>query len=286
MKNVIVTLWLLAVTLGVQAQGSVTYQRIDSLTVCRLLQEAAGRPSADVPMFLATSFLGRPYVGQTLEVNDEEQLVVNTRQLDCTTFVESVTALTLCVRAGERSFNDYVRQLRQLRYRDGHIEGYSSRIHYFSEWIARNQQRGVVRELQAPRTVFTARQQVKVDFMSRHPQLYKALRQHPEQVAAIARMERNVSGLSAYYIPKAQLKNSQPLREVIADGDIIAIVTSKKGLDIAHLGFASWHRDGQLHLLNASSAYKKVVDDSATLYDYLQTHPSFTGIRIIRITKN
>jgi hypothetical protein len=69
---------------------------------------------------------------------------------------------------------------------------------------------------------------------------------------------------------------------VVKDGDILAITCNKKGLDIAHLGFAVWRKDG-LHLLNASMLHKKVVEESMTLWQYMQKHKTFTGIRVIRI---
>ena len=97
-------------------------------------------------------------------------------------------------------------------------------------------------------------------------------------------MEERVTGGHFRYIPKSEVKNSRVLRRAIHDGDIIAITSKKVGLDIAHLGFAVWRKDG-LHLLNASSVHKKVVEEPMTLYQYLQKHPSHTGIRIIRINK-
>ena len=42
-------------------------------------------------------FIGTPYVSKTLEKKGKEQLVVNLREMDCTTFVETVTALILSV---------------------------------------------------------------------------------------------------------------------------------------------------------------------------------------------
>ena len=68
------------------------------------------------------------------------------------------------------------------------------------------------------------------------------------------------------------------------DGDIIAITCQKPGLDIAHLGFAVWQKDG-LHLLNASQIHKRVVEEPMTLRQYLEKHPSHTGIRIVRSNK-
>jgi hypothetical protein len=74
------------------------------------------------------------------------------------------------------------------------------------------------------------------------------------------------------------------MRQAVRDGDIIAITCSKPGLDIAHLGFAVWRDDG-LHLLNASQLHKRVVEEPMLLGQYLQKHPSHTGIRIVRIER-
>ena len=81
----------------------------DSLNVTGWLAEARLMPSSTCyPVFFARKFLGVPYVAHTLEVNDKERLVINTRQLDCTTLVENVVALTLCVRNNKYSYQDYL----------------------------------------------------------------------------------------------------------------------------------------------------------------------------------
>ena len=78
------------------------------------------------------------------------------------------------------------------------------------------------------------------------------------------------------------MRRNYSMRKAVKNGDIIAITCKKKGLDIAHLGFAVWKKDG-LHLLNASQIHKKVVLEPMTLGKYLSSHPSHTGIRIIEI---
>ena len=257
----------------------------DSIDVCRFLEEARHMPrTTNFPLFFARKFLGKPYVAHTLDLNDEERLVVNTRQLDCTTLVENLTALTLCVYRNLYSWHDYLNALVAMRYRHGLIDRYPSRIHYFTEWITANTATENVKEIQAPDPPFTHVQTVCVNYMSQHPESYKALQQHPEFVEDIRQMEERVTGGHFRYIPKSEVKNSRVLRRAIHDGDIIAITSKKAGLDIAHLGFAVWRKDG-LHLLNASSVHKKVVEEPMTLYQYLQKHPSHTGIRIIRINK-
>lgn len=288
MRHILTTLfalWLVSAAAADAGRQAVTYVKKDSLTVCRLLAEARQLPpDANLQLFFARKFLGLPYVAHTLEVNDDERLVVNTRQLDCTTLVENVTALTLCAQRRLYAWHDFFRTLAAMRYRDGKIIDYTSRIHYFTEWITANTSAGIVSEVQSPDPPFSAVQLVSVSFMSTHPKSYKALRRHPEYVAPIRKMERQISGQRFRYIPKSGVRNHTQLRKAVKDGDIIAITCRKKGLDIAHLGFAVW-REGKLHLLNASQLHGQVVEEPMILYEYLQQHPTHTGIRIIRINK-
>lgn len=273
--------WPLTLTAKQQVKELAT----DSITVCQLLYEAGRLPaSVNLPLFFAKKFIGRPYVAATLEGNDPECLVVNTRQLDCTTLVENVVALTICVQQHNLSYHAFKHALTDMRYRGGVIRGYVSRLHYFTDWIIENTRSGMVHEIQSPNPPFTALQKVSVNYMSQHLQNYEALRKHPEFISDIRQMEQKVSGRQFCYIPKSAVGNSKLLRQVVSDGDIIAITCKKPGLDIAHLGFAVWKNDG-LHLLNASQLHKKVVLEPMTLYHYLQKHPSHTGIRIIRINK-
>ena len=271
----------MALTVTAFAQP-VTYQREDSIKICKLLQAANKETTS---LWFARQFLGVPYVAHTLEVNDNEQLVVNTRQLDCTTLVETVSALTICASQGKKAWGDYLSTLRLLRYRQGKLDGYASRLHYFSDWIRDKQDMKMVTERQSPNPPFTAVQHVRVNYMSTHPTAYKALKAHPELVPVIKQQEKDLSRVKARYIPKSALRRStKALRQAVHDGDIIAITCKKKGLDIAHLGFAVWQKDG-LHLLNASMIHKKVVEEPMTFYQYLQKHPSHTGIRVIKINK-
>lgn len=258
---------------------SVVLGQNDSVFIEKVLCSAPA--DADV-LFFARQFKGRPYVAHTLEVNDTEKLVVNTRELDCTTLVENASALFLCHKQQAKDYSSFCHFLQQLRYRQGRLDGYTSRLHYFSDWIADNAKMGFVAERQGEKEPFTAIQTLDLNFMSQHPQLYKALKANPELVKTIAAQEKALTGRKFRYIPKKQIGNTKTLREVVKDGDIIAITCSKPGLDIAHLGFAVWRKDG-LHLLNASQLHKKVVEEPMTMEKYLSKHPSFTGIRVVQL---
>ena len=265
-----------------------TYTKADSTLVCQLLQEFVPQrqqlANDQLIIKIAREFIGVPYVAHTLDINGDEKLVVNLHGLDCTTYVEAVTALTLCVKKGETRFSDYVRQLEQLRYRGGKMS-YVNRLHYFHWWQEDNERMGFVKEIDSPNPPFTAVQTLKINYMSQNARLYDMLKNHPERIAELKKLEDATNGTKLRYIPKSLLNNSKLLREVIRDGDILAIVTSKRELDTTHLGFAIWHKDG-LHLMNASNLRKngnKVVDSVETLYDYMMARPANLGIRVVRI---
>lgn len=266
----------------VAVKGDVTYSREDSLTIVDMLQDARRQPSStNMPVFFAMKFLGRPYVAHTLEVNDKEQLVINTRQLDCTTLIENVVALTQCAYNKRYSWDDYLHYIYKIRYKDGKNKGYASRLHYFTQWIDDNTKKGIVREIQQPVPPFSGLQTINLSYMSNNAMKYKALKSNPKLVKQIRIEENRFTGRKYRYIPKSMVKTTACMKKAVNNGDIIAITCNKKGLDIAHLGIAVWKNDG-LHLLNASQIHKKVVLEPMLLGTYLKKHPSHTGIRVVR----
>lgn len=282
MKKALIIAALLASAISCQA---LRYEASDSVKVEKLLNEArkSGISGQEQCVkFFTRKFYGTPYVAHTLEVKGKEDLVVNLRELDCTTYVENVTALTLCMKDRQYTFRAFCDKLRRIRYRKGDKLEYAARLHYYSEWIDDNTRAGICREIQSPRPPFTGLQKVAVDFMSTHPDKYSMLKGDKTAIRSIAEMERRISGRTYRYIPKNRIDNSRLLRQTVHDGDIIVIITNIKGLDTQHLGFASWHKDG-LHLVNASSIHHKVVEEPMLLRTYLQRHKTMTGIRIVRL---
>ena len=271
--------------LASMAQERCHYEAADSILIEQLLADGNAQKcdkGQDV-LYFARKFLGKPYVAHTLELfPDDERLVLNTRELDCTTYVDIVVALTLCSRRGETTFRQFVHQLHMQRYWNGVCDGYPSRIHYFTDWMRDNSRLGFVAEIQSPNPPFTAVQTLKVNYMTTHPQSYVSLKRHPEYLPLIAEKERDLTGRKYRYIPTAQLADSRVLRNTVNDGDIIAITSLTPGLDIAHLGIAVWHDDG-LHMIDASSRHKKVVEESITMQQYLRNRRNADGIRIVRL---
>lgn len=270
-----------------QRAFSADYTEKDSLKVVQLLAEGARQsPATDMVLFYAKKFIGIPYVAATLEKNETEELVVNLSQLDCTTFVETVMALTLTTWHGGQQWKDYLNWLQTLRYHKGVRKGYVSRNHYFSQWIMSNEHLGLVRECKgtAQGTVapFSAKQVLDLSYMSTWPEKYPMLKGRVKEITEIRRMEQMCNGKEIFYIPKEKLNVHSDRLPEIQNGDILAIVTAKKGLDVSHVGFAVWDENGKLHLLNASSLHGKVVLEPMTLYEYLCRQSSRLGLRVIR----
>lgn len=290
MKKIILFLITCTFVLQMKAQSIVPqYTPEDSIRVMNLLQSAEKDAANDTTAGQTMLRIGRaiekmniPYVAHTLEPNDQERLIINLRELDCTTFVESAMALTLCVRSGRTTFDDYCRILQKIRYWQGRAPQYVRRLHYFTSWIEDNTTMDLIRELQTPNPPFTAVQTVQAHYMTQHVDKYRMLTVNPQDVPMIREMEKRIEGKKYRYIPKQQLYNNQLLRKTIHDGDIIVIITNIKGLDTQHIGIAAWHADG-LHLLNASSIHHRVIEEPMTLRQYLYKHPTMPGIRVVRI---
>jgi len=95
----------------------------------------------DLIVEIGRLFINKPYKGGTLDNVGKEKMIVNVSAFDCTTFVETVLALARCVADGKISHNQFMRNLKLIRYRQGKINGYSSRLHYFTDWLRDNEQK-------------------------------------------------------------------------------------------------------------------------------------------------
>ena len=283
MKKLVLFISLLAFSFQDLNAGNIIYTSNDSIRAEKIMREAASQPAGtNTIVYIGRKLLGVPYVAQTLEKGKTESLVINTTQLDCTTFVENVLAMYLCVKDKKTRFAAFCNNIRQIRYAAGKVD-YPSRLHYFSTWIEDNSAKGLVKEVSAPNPPFTATQTIKANFMSTHSDRYPMLKGNAAYLKEIVKAEKAVSGKTVRYIPTSMLNKSKLLRKAVKDGDILALVTKKAGLEISHVGYAVWHKDGKLHLMNASSLEHKVIDDKVSLYDYMKKHPSNLGIRVVRV---
>lgn len=264
---------------SLQGIASINYTPEDSLIVDRYLQLM--QPKRNLPvnqLVIETSrfLLGTPYVASTLE-KEPEQLVVNLRELDCTTFVENCLALSLTLKALHPDFAIYCKKLQSLRYRNGEITDYVSRLHYTTDWIAENEKSNLLKDI--TKEIGGKLLPVEVSFMTTHPDKYKQLATHPPLISALSVVEKENNNRTHYYIPKTEIPS---VSKLIRDGDIICFTTSIKGLDVTHVGYAFW-QNGQLTFIHASTSANKVVINPVSLADYCRGIRNNTGIIVVRI---
>lgn len=253
----------------------------DTSTITQLLintyQQHFDSPNERIG-FIARQFLGLPYVAHTLE-GDTELLTVNIDELDCTTFVETVIAMAYTVGEGRTSWRDYIHNLERIRYRDGVLNGYSSRLHYISDWIVNNSYRGNFSEV-TDEFPFVSYKIKTLDFMTSHRKSYKSLSDDAE-FEKMKNIEIGYHNHRFPYLKTSSIKNKS-VRNELKDGDIIALTTNTNGLDVSHMGLIAIV-DGVPHLMHASMKAMKVIIDPLPLHKYLANSKSLTGIRVIRL---
>lgn len=230
----------------------------------------------DVIADTGKSFIGTDYVAGTLEINDTEQLVVNLTGLDCVTFVENSLTFSRCLKKGKTSYDDFKSELENIRYRDGKIDGYGSRLHYFCDWIYNNQEKGIVKDITAE--IGGNTYEKVINFMSNHVKSYKQLSDKSE-LQKIKNAEDAINSRDMYHIPKAKIEN---VYGKLQTGDIIATTTFIDGLDVTHTGYVYKGDDGGTYFLHASLKMKKVIISLSQLADYVAEDSKKAGIMVAR----
>lgn len=223
---------------------------------------------------VGTWFHGKPYVAGTLDETPFEHLVIKLDGFDCVTFVESALALSHAIRSQSYSFTQFEDILRSLRYRDGVLDGYCSRLHYFTEWILNNEKHGYVEDIsQAIGGVLLDKQ---INFMSEHRGSYAQLASD-SLFAGIVAIEAALKEHPIYYIPQDKIRG---VYSKLRAGDVIALATDIGGLDVAHTGFVYKNQDGSTGLLHASTTKGVVV--SPDLQAYVENNKRQIGIVVAR----
>ena len=155
------------------------------------------------------------------------------------------------------------------------MDGYPSRLHYFTDWILDNEAKGLVREITVE--LGGVEDIGALDFMSQHPEAYRQLA-NPLDLRAIQERESYLSGLSRYRIPQEEIP---AVSTWVEDGDIIAATSTVEGLDVAHTGLALW-QNGSLYLLHAPLVGEVVEVSRLPLADRVSRIEGQDGIRVIR----
>lgn len=228
--------------------------------------------------FYARQLLGTPYVAHTLE-GDEEMLTINIHELDCLTFIESLYALTRATLDRRYSWRDYAANIENVRYRGGEMGDYSTRIHYISEWIIDNHVRGNLVEVtpDLPHVDYMVKD---INYMSKHPDSYRQLKNDTAMVEKIKRHELRQHRFP--YLKRSWL-NDKGVKAALRSGDFITLVTKMEGLDVSHNGVVIVDDKGDPHLLHASMSGGKVMLETQSLYKFLERSKTNIGVRVFRM---
>jgi hypothetical protein len=229
------------------------------------------------------ALVGTRYKHFTLEIDNRiEAPSVNFTGMDCWTFFEISLAFARMLDEPEGNWTPE-RMLHYVeldRYRGGECNGdYLSRLHYLEDWLADNDQRGLVndltKELGGSSVPHSARE---MSIGWRH---YRYLAANKSLLGPLARMEERVSSRPLYQIPKSKVAG---IESKLRTGDIIGIVSrDRSGLySTSHVGLALRLSDGT-HFMHASSPSNsgKVVVDSR-ISRYLARYSSDSGILVAR----
>lgn len=286
MKKIFVLALLLVASLTASA-ATIQQMRFhcdkDSTEINELLLEGYNsglKTPNELVAFYAQKLLARPYVAHTLE-GDTEMLTINIDQLDCTTFVETLYALTRTTLNARYSWRDFAFNLENLRYRNGVMTDYSSRLHYISEWIVNNRSRGNLIEVTPD--IPTADYLTKtINFMTTHKDSYKSLKDDPEMVEKIRNFEIGYRNHRMPYLKKQWL-GRKDVKAALKSGDFVGLVTKIDGLDISHLGIVYKDEKGEIFLLDASMSGGKVQLEKENMFDMLRHSKSNIGLRVFRM---
>lgn len=241
----------------------------------KLFASKSDLPVSELITEIGLSFLGTPYVVASLENGLEEKMVINLRELDCTTFAENCLALARTVKAGKTDFESFVSELVRIRYRDGIRNQYPSRLHYFVEWISNNQGKRIIDGTPNQNGVKSNK---VINYMSTHPANYPVLKEHPELIPAIAEQEKALTKTGFMFFPKNDIPN---LYKHLQHGDIIALTSSIEGVDVNHVGIIL-KKGNEFYLLHAPLSGKKVLVSDGPITDFIKPNSKNNGIMIAR----
>jgi hypothetical protein len=163
-----------------------------------------------------------------------------------------------------------------MRYRGGERRGYASRLHYFSEWIADGQRRGLLRDLGSE--LSGAEDLRPLRFMTEHRASYLAL-EDDQVFGEIGAMERRLDGHARRVVPTERIAD---VSAKIATGDVLAFATAIPGLDVTHAAFAYRDPAGVLRVLHAPLSGGVVEVSSKPLPEYVAAIRRSTGILVAR----
>jgi len=218
-----------------------------------MLAVASAMPGAPSRIDLISGrFLGAPYAASTLIASPgvPEAFVVNLQAVDCFTYLDYVESMRL-----SRSFAEFKRRLRMVRYKSG-VVAYGSRRHFFTDWTASGRVRDVTGAIGRDKAAT----------------VLKTLNRKGDGASILP--EIRPLSRKVVFIPARALDG--PVLDRLETGDYIGIYTPAPGLDVSHAGICI-RRENRILLRHASSIAQKVIDQDFA--PYIEGKPGVVALR-------
>ena len=223
---------------------------------------------------------GSPYVPFTLEAYLKEggnpaaePLILSLTRFDCVTLVEACLAVARAAAApGQPTWERFGAEVERMRYRGGTRRGYTSRLHYFTEWIRDGESTGT-----GPRSRRGTGRRDRRASAPVHDRTPLELR-GPRQRRRVPG-DRRAGTKPGYCRPSPG--TCRPHSEVldrIESGDVLAFATSIPGLDVTHAAFAYRDTKNVVRVLHAPLSGGVVEVTRTTLPQYVAAIRRATGI--------
>jgi hypothetical protein len=256
-----------------------------SATLRSQLRQQGDIPTGRRAVQVGELAVGTPYEAFMLEAYlkaggsplKQEPIALSLTRFDCVTLVESCLAIARAAsKPGDPTWKKFSREVERMRYRGGIRRGYTSRLHYFSEWISDGQKRGLVRDIGDELGGVVDSRPLR--FMTEHRGSYPALA-NDVVFREIGAMERRLDSQRRRMIPTARIPE---VVSSIESGDVLAFATEIPGLDVSHAAFAYRDAGGTLRVLHAPLSGGAVEITRATLHEYVANIRRATGILVAR----
>ncbi|MEL6495201.1 MAG: N-acetylmuramoyl-L-alanine amidase-like domain-containing protein [Cyanobacteria bacterium J06623_7] len=277
---------------GLERNNFVSYGAADTQKYQQILNHAqkhqlSNAPIATIVQVVAEQFLGAEYQAGLLDRSIHETLVISLQQFDCMLFIETVLAIADNIARQENSYQAFVDGVEQQRYWNGTMNGYCSRLHYFSDWLADNQARGRIKNITAELGGINTTK--KLNFMTTHRNSYPNLAKSSSQTKLVSGRDRNFQCIAEVeetlpttfnYIPTQQIDS---IYAQLKPGDIIGVATNIPGLDFTHTGLVYQQPNGGIGLIHASPA--GTVTIAKDLQKYIGNVKNAVGIVVSRASE-
>ena len=243
--------------------------------------EAVGEPKAketfgELVARAARLQLGKPY-GAVHGKQSVEQLRVRLSRFECVSLVETTLAVARCAWVERRDEECFMEEVEASRYRNGELNDYASRLHYFTDWLDDNVRRGRAKSLTQslggePRTqvfnLLSLSSDKLSDFVS------------SEQLERVRLTEEELSAREHHVIPRSRIRIAQ---RKLQSGDLLAIVSDKvPGVMVGHVGFVDRTAKGSPKFLHASSYHRRVVLTVKPVSHYATRQAHRKGVIVVR----